>query len=59
MSGQEERCCECDDPTGKAGKGDGSLYCELCERGPFCESCWDKHWRDCVAEEERFQESNQ
>lgn len=35
----EERCCACDDPTGKAGVGDGSLYTDS-GIGPFCESCY-------------------
>ena len=34
-----ERCCVCDDPTGKLGFGDGSLYTES-GNGPFCESCY-------------------
>lgn len=38
-----ERCCVCDAPTGKAGPGDGSLYCE-CGEGPFCEECDAEHW---------------
>lgn len=37
-----EYCHVCDEPTGRAGQGDGSLYCE-CDRGPFCEECWEKH----------------
>jgi len=38
-----EKCCECDDYTGKAGFGDDSLYCERCGAGPFCETCFDEH----------------
>lgn len=34
-----ERCCYCDEPTGKAGAGEGSLYC-TCGCGPFCEECY-------------------
>ena len=30
-----EECCKCNCATGKAGAGDGSLYCEDCEDGPF------------------------
>ena len=37
-----EYCFICGEPTGRAGQGDGSLYCE-CDRGPFCEECWEKH----------------
>ena len=37
-----EYCFVCDEPTGRAGQGDGSLYCE-CDKGPFCEECWSKH----------------
>jgi hypothetical protein len=32
-----ERCTSCNEATGKAGPGDGSLYVEEC--GPFCEEC--------------------
>ena len=35
-----ERCCECDDPTGRAGRGDGSLYDDD-DEGPFCGDCWN------------------
>ena len=38
-----ERCCVCDQPTGKAGAGDGSLYCAYCDQGPFCDECYDAH----------------
>ncbi|KKK71737.1 hypothetical protein LCGC14_2910970, partial [marine sediment metagenome] len=34
-----EYCCECGEPTGKAGAGDGSLYTDDGE-GPYCEECW-------------------
>lgn len=37
-----EYCFHCGGPTGKAGQGDGSLYCE-CDEGPFCEDCWGEH----------------
>lgn len=40
MSDQEERCTLCDETTGRAGKGEDSLYTED-DRGPFCEKCWD------------------
>lgn len=33
-----EFCCICDEPTGRAGKGEDSIYDEQ-GRGPFCEKC--------------------
>lgn len=36
---EEERCCICDEPTGRAGKQDDSLYLEN-GQGPYCEKCW-------------------
>ncbi len=36
----QERCCACDEPTGKAGAGDDSLF-QSDGSGPFCEDCWD------------------
>ncbi len=42
-----ERCCVCDDPTGRAGAGEDSIFCERCEVGPFCEECAKGH--ACVA----------
>ena len=33
-----EYCCECESPTGRAGRGDGSLYID--DIGPLCEECW-------------------
>jgi hypothetical protein len=33
-----EKCIECDEPTGRAGKCEESLYVE--ESGPFCEACF-------------------
>lgn len=44
---QIELCCECDEPTGRAGKSDDSLYCEFCEGGPFCEECHGPHVNKC------------
>ena len=35
-----ERCCICDQETGRAGRLDDSLYLDNGE-GPFCEECWD------------------
>ena len=34
-----ERCVECDEPTGKAGRNDDSLY--LGDDGPFCDECYE------------------
>lgn len=39
MSEELEYCLVCDEQTGKAGKGDDSLY--HFEIGPFCEHCYD------------------
>lgn len=38
-----ERCCICDEPTSKAGRGDDSLYTEADgkEIGPCCSACLD------------------
>lgn len=44
----KEVCTACDRPTGKAGRADDSLYCETCERGPFCPECFGEDW-DCKA----------
>lgn len=37
--GTLEICDACDEPTGNAGAGDGSLFTDEGE-GPFCEACW-------------------
>lgn len=34
-----EYCCECDNPTGNAGRGEDSNYTEDGE-GPFCWDCF-------------------
>lgn len=34
-----EYCCECDQPTGQAGKAEDSLYDD--DDGPYCRECWD------------------
>ena len=34
-----EHCCECDQPTGRAGQGEDSLFAG--DFGPYCEDCWD------------------
>ena len=35
-----EHCCGCDQPTGRAGRADDSIYCPDCDSGPWCEECW-------------------
>lgn len=35
-----EECCECGEYTGKAGRGEDSLYCAACGDGPFCPECF-------------------
>jgi len=39
----DEMCCDCENPTGRAGKEEDSLYCPACGDGPFCETCYDVH----------------
>ncbi len=41
MARETERCCHCDEPTGRAGKGDDSLYDAL-GNGPLCQNCAEK-----------------
>ena len=36
-----EYCCECDQPTGRAGRADDSLFTED-DEGPFCGACWEE-----------------
>jgi hypothetical protein len=43
MPEKVEYCAVCGEPTGKAGPGDGSIYCN-CGAGPLCEKCWAGHW---------------
>ena len=44
MSGRPlEHCFICDEPTGRAGKGEDSLYCDECDKGPYCPDCFRKH----------------
>lgn len=40
MSERIEHCLFCNQATGKAGPGDGSLYAGTI--GPFCENCYDE-----------------
>lgn len=44
---EPEECAVCHDHTGKAGPGDGSLYCVTGESGPLCQRCYDEHRRVC------------
>lgn len=37
-----ELCCRCDQPTGRAGACEDSLYDDN-SNGPFCEECWKIH----------------
>ncbi len=38
-----ERCCECDEATGRAGRGEDSLYDPADSgKGPYCQDCFDK-----------------
>jgi len=46
---QIERCFKCDEPTGRAGKGDDSLY-DSDGVGPYCQECYDKKFRDPLDE---------
>ena len=45
MSRHVELCCDCGRPTGKAGRGEDSLYLadqlHLDDAGPFCEECYE------------------
>lgn len=38
-----EECFICDDLTGRAGQGEDSLYCDECDKGPYCPECFKKH----------------
>ena len=37
----DELCCKCDQPTGRAGRSDDSLYTED-DEGPFCWECFQE-----------------
>jgi hypothetical protein len=39
--GKIERCLWCNEPTGRAGGCEDSLYSNDEGIGPFCERCWD------------------
>lgn len=42
---KKELCCECDEPTGRAGRYDDSIYVEWDGKniGPLCEDCAVKY----------------
>ena len=44
-----EYCVECGTPTGRAGRGEDSLYCESCAVGPLCWPCFEPHDGDAHA----------
>jgi hypothetical protein len=52
--GSYEYCCVCGNPTGKAGKGDASHYCEECCDGPFCDVCFERHCAEEAALDARI-----
>lgn len=55
-----ERCCLCDEPTGRAGKGEDSLYTVSGDTGPFCENCFDSlKCGDCDGDGEVFERRNE
>ena len=37
-----EYCCDCGQPTGRAGRGEDSLYTEN-DEGPFCWECFPEN----------------
>jgi len=56
MAKKYERCCHCDDLTGRAGVHDDSIYLTMKAdgeyKGPFCEDCRDQLIADGLAEED-------
>lgn len=46
---QQEWCSNCDEPTGRSGKDDDSLFGTLLdgiEYGPLCEGCYEMYERE-------------
>ena len=41
-----EYCGVCGEPTGNAGRGEDSNYCDRCDVGPFCWQCSLEHTCD-------------
>lgn len=53
-----EYCVCCGEATGRAGIGEDSLYCDACDRGPFCPACWEFGDHEELAQEiERRQDA--
>lgn len=50
-----ERCFICQEPTGKAGASEDSIYSDSGDLGPFCQSCWDREIGDLLAKNERLE----
>ena len=50
MSKSIERCFQCNEPTGRAGAGEDSIYsyCDDSAWGPFCTGCFEIHKAGCV-----------
>ena len=56
--GEIELCCACDNPTGRAGKQDDSLFVyheTIGDIGPFCEDCYSI---ELIANAERYGQEN-
>ncbi len=51
MSVYDEICCQCENPTRRAGRGNDSLYTDN-DLGPYCEDCWQDgdYWRTLAEE---------
>jgi len=50
MATQVEFCIECNNETGKAGVGNGSLYTERGDLGPYCDDCFPEYTRTSLTE---------
>ena len=50
--GKFESCCQCDENTGRADRGEDSLYTEEGDVGPYCATCWDdaEYWQSFAGE---------
>lgn len=40
-----ERCIQCNEPTGRAGACEDSMFCDQCGNGPLCEQCYGESER--------------
>lgn len=61
---QLEHCCLCDEATGRAGRGDGSIFIDVADRaeiGPLCIECLDgiKNWCNDDSSESEEVEGNE